>query len=322
VTELIDGHQLIKVTDPTNTWLRVYKGFDQCMSGQGASDARTVCIAPAVERQLDDWVPYVPAGIVLGAFALFVIHFLRPAGPIRRRRHYRRTSRELMLTVPGDAPMQLRSLDIKQLQKRLRRLEQSIAPVLTESQHHWCQGLLGAGRHGMALESLTRWFAESHLPVPDHIRDEILWIASSLQIERMVRPVLDAQVQAHTEDLHIEYRASQGFDIPLAEFKVLVAEAVDSLPAPFGRAMTNVAILIEEEHPNHDRLGQYEGLPLSRRIVHTWSVHPDKITIYRRTICDHCRSRTEVRAMVDRVVIHEIAHHFGIDDPRLRELGW
>jgi len=51
-------------------------------------------------------------------------------------------------------------------------------------------------------------------------------------------------------------------------------------------------------------------------------LHSDKITIYRKTICEHCRSRDEVAATVYGVVIHEIAHHFGIDDPLLRELGW
>lgn len=321
-TEVIDGHQLIRVVDPSKTWLRVYKGFDQCMSGRGSSGGNVACVAPAVERRPDDWVPYLPAAIILAAVVLFVIHFLRPAGPIRRRRHYRRTSQDLVLAVPGDDPAHLESLDIKQLQKRLRHLEQAIAPELAESQHHWFKGLLSTGRHGMALESLTRWFAESHLPVPDHVRDETLWLASSLQIEHLVRPVLDAQVEAHIEDPQIPDSVSPGFDVPLADFKKLVAEAVDSLPPAFGRAMTNVAILIDEENPKRNVLGLYEGLPLSRRIVHTWSVHPDKITIYRRAICDRCRSETEVRAMVYRTVIHEIAHHFGIDDPRLRELGW
>src|ERR1700734_2725915 len=97
--------------------------------------------------------------------------------------------------------------------------------------------------------------------------------------------------------------------------------AVDSLPEAFGKAMTNVAGVVAEEHPDRDRLGQYEGLPLARNPMR-WKLQPDKITIYRQTICEHCHSRAEVEAMVYRVVIHEIAHHFGIDDPRLRELGW
>ena len=101
-----------------------------------------------------------------------------------------------------------------------------------------------------------------------------------------------------------------------------MSEAVDSLPPAFGKAMTNVAIVVEEEHDPADRFGQYQGHPLAVPRYRTWLLHPDKITIYRKTICEHCHSRDEVTAMVYRVVIHEIAHHFGIDDPRLRELGW
>ena len=88
---------------------------------------------------------------------------------------------------------------MRQLQKRLRRLEKFLAPELSSSQHHWFHGLVGSGRHGLALESLTRWLAESRLPVPDTIRDEVLWIASSLDIEREVRPILDAGVLAHED---------------------------------------------------------------------------------------------------------------------------
>jgi predicted Zn-dependent protease with MMP-like domain len=174
----------------------------------------------------------------------------------------------------------------------------------------------------MALESLTRWLAESQMPVPDHIRDEALWIASSLQIEREVRPVLDAQVLAHEEDIGPHAPVTEGFDVPVGEFKQMVADAVDALPEAFGRAMTNVAVVVEEEAEGRKLFGLYEGHPLTMYRIRQWSVHPDKITIYRRTICEYCHTRDEVRAQVYRTVIHEIAHHFGIDDPRLRELGW
>jgi predicted Zn-dependent protease with MMP-like domain len=137
-----------------------------------------------------------------------------------------------------------------------------------------------------------------------------------------VRPLLDAQVFAHEEYFDPHLAQSSGFDVPFEDFEQLVAEGVDSLPPAFGKAMTNVAIVVEEEHPDRDRLGQYQGHPLAAPRYRTWLLHPDKITLYRRTICDHCHSHDEVKAMVYRVVIHEIAHHFGIDDPRLRELGW
>ena len=174
----------------------------------------------------------------------------------------------------------------------------------------------------MALESLTRWIAESHVPVPDHIRDEILWIASSLEIEREIRPLLDAQVLARQEEIGPDTPVSTGFDVPVDEFRQMVADAVDALPEAFGRATTNVAVVVEDEAEGRNLFGLYRGHPLTGYRIRQWSVHPDKITIYRRTICEHCQSRDEVRALVYRTVIHEIAHHFGIDDPRLRELGW
>ena len=81
-------------------------------------------------------------------------------------------------------------------------------------------------------------------------------------------------------------------------------------------------VVVEDEAEGRNLFGLYRGHPLTGYRIRQWSVHPDKITIYRRTICEHSRSIEEVRAQVYRTVIHEIAHHFGIDDPRLRELGW
>jgi len=320
-TELHDGHQLIRVVDPTQQWLRVYKGYDVCSTGTADGGSTTTCLAPAPEALPDDWVAYIPVALLLGAMAIFLIHFLRPAGPVRRPRHYRRAHQELSHATPRDSATQLEGVDIRQLQKRLRRLERSLSSELSESQRHWFSGLIASGRHGMALESLARWLAESRTTIPDHARDEAFWLAGSLKIEREVRPVLDAQVFAH-EDLGSTSAPTTGFDIPLDEFTQLVSEAVDSLPPAFGKAMTNVAIVIEEEHEHADRLGQYQGHPLAAPRYRTWLLHPDKITIYRRTICQRCHSRDEVTGTVYRVVIHEIAHHFGIDDPRLRDLGW
>ncbi len=321
-TELVDGHQLIRVVDPTQEWLRVYKGYDVCSRDPAGSGATTTCIAPAPEALPDDWVIYIPVGLLLGAMALFLVHFLRPAGPVRRPRHYRRVHQELRHATPRDSATQLEGVDLRQLQKRLRRLERTMSSELSESQRHWFSGLIASGRHGIALESLARWMAESHTPIPDHVRDEALWLASSLKIEREVRPVLDGEVFVHDDSMASPTAPTTGFDVPLDDFTQLVSEAVDSLPPAFGKAMTNVAIVIEEEHVSADRFGQYEGHPLAAPRFRTWLLHSDKITIYRKTICGHCHSRDEVTATVYGVVIHEIAHHFGIDDPRLRELGW
>jgi predicted Zn-dependent protease with MMP-like domain len=83
-----------------------------------------------------------------------------------------------------------------------------------------------------------------------------------------------------------------------------------------------VVVLVEEEATGRELFGLYIGVPLTRRWHPSWSIPPDRIIIYRRTICAYCASEEEVRAQVYRTVIHEIAHHFGISDPRLEELGW
>lgn len=320
-TEVLEDQQLIKVVDPTNEWMRVYAGYDVCTKRAGPLGTTTTCIAPAVEQQPDDWAIWIPIGVLLGLLVIFMAHYLRPAGPVRRKRHYRRAQGGLAQALP-QTTKQLHGVDVRQLQKRLRRLERYMGPELSESQHHWLHGLMASGRHGLALESLTRWLAESRVPVPDHIRDEVLWIASSLGIEREVRPVLDAEVLAHEEDFGPRAPVTEGFDVPVEEFKQMVADAVDALPEAFGLAMTNVAIVVEDEAQEGNLFGLYQGHPLTKYRIRQWSVHPDKITIYRKTICEHCRTRDEVRGQVYRTVIHEIAHHFGIDDPRLRELGW
>jgi predicted Zn-dependent protease with MMP-like domain len=99
-------------------------------------------------------------------------------------------------------------------------------------------------------------------------------------------------------------------------------EALDALPREFGLAMHNVAIVVEEEADGRRLFGRYEGVPLTMRRYRQWSVHPDRITIYRGAICAFSHSEEEVRARVYTTLIHEVAHHFGISDPRLEELGW
>jgi predicted Zn-dependent protease with MMP-like domain len=69
-------------------------------------------------------------------------------------------------------------------------------------------------------------------------------------------------------------------------------------------------------------LGLYEGVPLTQRANHYSAAAPDRITIYMATICARCATGQEVVDLVRRVVIHEVGHHFGIDDERLTELGW
>ena len=107
-----------------------------------------------------------------------------------------------------------------------------------------------------------------------------------------------------------------------ARFEEMVAEALDGLPEELGRLMRNVAVTVEHDPGPPGLLGLYEGIPLTSRTSQYAGVLPDRITIYRQAICAICRTEQEVATEVRRVVIHEIAHHFGIDDDRLTGLGW
>ena len=106
------------------------------------------------------------------------------------------------------------------------------------------------------------------------------------------------------------------------QFEGLVADALDGIPAVLGRAMENVAVLVDDHSPAGPLYGLYEGVPLTRRGNHYSASAPDRITIYMATICASCRTRWEVVELVRKTVIHEVGHHFGIDDRRLGELGW
>ena len=105
-------------------------------------------------------------------------------------------------------------------------------------------------------------------------------------------------------------------------FERLVTDAIDSIGEPFHSLMDNVAVFIEDEAEDRDLLGLYEGVPLTERDRYGYFDLPDRVTIYRLAICRLCNSEDEVIDEVRVTVVHEIAHHFGIDDDRLHELGW
>jgi predicted Zn-dependent protease with MMP-like domain len=111
-------------------------------------------------------------------------------------------------------------------------------------------------------------------------------------------------------------------DVEPAQFEDMVAAALDSLPEDLGRLMRNVAVTVEHGPGPPGLLGLYQGIPLTSRTSQYAGVLPDRITIYRRAICAICSTEDEVVEQVRRTVIHEVAHHFGIDDSRLTELGW
>ena len=119
-----------------------------------------------------------------------------------------------------------------------------------------------------------------------------------------------------------------------ATFERLVAEALDEIPPEFGRYIENVAIVIEDEpprgllqrlglDPQRDQLfGLYEGVPLSSRPHDFAGAPPDRIRIFRRPLLRRCRSPADLQCEVQRTVVHEIAHFFGLDERRIRQLGY
>jgi predicted Zn-dependent protease with MMP-like domain len=117
-----------------------------------------------------------------------------------------------------------------------------------------------------------------------------------------------------------------------ARFEHLVAEAVNSLPEEISERMENVDVVVADR-PTREQLrvlkgrkgdtlfGLYEGVPLTNRSHGYGLVTPDKITIFQEPIESHCRNDAQIVKEVRRVVLHEIAHHFGISDRRLWDIG-
>jgi len=111
--------------------------------------------------------------------------------------------------------------------------------------------------------------------------------------------------------------------MPLRRFEELVADALDLLPPEFAKAMDNVVVLVEEHNEEEPTiLGLYHGIALTERNSDYGGVLPDRISIYHGPILAMCESEEDVVEEVAITVVHEVAHHFGIDDDRLHELGW
>ena len=107
-------------------------------------------------------------------------------------------------------------------------------------------------------------------------------------------------------------------------FEELVGDALDLIPPQLAAAIDNVVVLVDDRNADEpDLLGLYEGIALTER--DSWYAAgslPDTITIYRGALLEFCDTEAEVVEEVAVTVIHELAHHFGIDDDRLHELGW
>lgn len=117
------------------------------------------------------------------------------------------------------------------------------------------------------------------------------------------------------------------------KFEALVARALDGLPALIGERMDNVDVVIEEwpAKDQYERLGLepeewlfglYEGTPLVERGITSNAVLPDKITIFKGPLEEACENEDQMAEEIRRTIVHEVAHHFGIDEERLRQLGY
>ncbi len=111
--------------------------------------------------------------------------------------------------------------------------------------------------------------------------------------------------------------------LPEPVFEQLVADALDEVPPELTELLDNVVVLVEDRNPDEpELLGLYEGFALTERGWHYGGELPDRIMIFREAICDICETEEDVVDEVTITVVHEIAHHFGIEEERLHELGW
>ena len=112
-------------------------------------------------------------------------------------------------------------------------------------------------------------------------------------------------------------------ELDRAAFEALVDQALDEIPAAIASQVHNVVVLVEDEPPANepDLLGVYEGVSLTERTADHTGL-PDRITVFRRPLLEMCETPEELVREVRITVVHEIAHHFGIDDDRLHDLGY
>ena len=113
-------------------------------------------------------------------------------------------------------------------------------------------------------------------------------------------------------------------EVGAEEFEELVGRALDGVPAELTRLMDNVVVLVEDEAPEDDPdlLGLYDGVPLTERDSSYTFLPPDRIFVFRGPLSRMCESPEELVEEVRITVVHEIAHHFGIDDEALHDLGY
>jgi predicted Zn-dependent protease with MMP-like domain len=113
-------------------------------------------------------------------------------------------------------------------------------------------------------------------------------------------------------------------DLGRAEFERLVDDALDSIPDEIARLIRNVAVIVEDDAPpdDPDLLGLYDGVALTDRYGEPTMHLPDQIFVYRNPLLNFCDDVDQLADEIRITVVHEVAHHFGIDDDRLHELGY
>ena len=113
-------------------------------------------------------------------------------------------------------------------------------------------------------------------------------------------------------------------EVSRERFEELVDQALDGIPDELALLVTNVVVLVEDEPPadDPDLLGLYDGVALTERDGSYVMELPDRIFIFRNPLMEMCESEAELVDEVRITVVHEVAHHFGIDDDRLHELGY
>ena len=109
--------------------------------------------------------------------------------------------------------------------------------------------------------------------------------------------------------------------IDVDAFEQLVAAALEEIPRQLRAEMENVAIIVDDESPPGRLYGLYEGVPLTKRGTYA-GARPDRITLFLATICRSARTPEELAQRVRVTLLHEVGHHFGLGEARLRELGW
>lgn len=112
-------------------------------------------------------------------------------------------------------------------------------------------------------------------------------------------------------------------DVSVGEFESMVADGLDSLPDEMFTHLDNVIFLVEDEpEDGTDVLGTYDGFSLLERDTYGFGEQPDRITLYRKNLLNHCADIDELRREIRVTLVHEIAHFLGLTEERIHELGW